>query len=173
MIRDSFPVMPILSRHILFHAALPGLGHSEDGFPAPPRPSLVPAQAHLQRLTADSACSWLIPAVVSGSSMALMPPTTDAATSPWTKALAARWAATRELEQAVSVDTQGPVRPKAYDSLPTCQAQFRVIKCSGCTSLAPGNIELMVCDGSLHRATAATWARYIADCVIRSSWRAN
>jgi hypothetical protein len=51
-------------------------------------------------------------AVVMGSSMALTPPATAATVSPASSPLCAWWADTREEEQAVSVETQGPARPK-------------------------------------------------------------
>ena len=46
-----------------------------------------------------------------------MPPMTAAPASPFSSAVPAKCVATREDEQAVSVETQGPVNPKAYDNL--------------------------------------------------------
>ena len=57
-------------------------------------------------------CSWQMETVVSEDSMVLTPAATAAVPSPFSRPLCARCAATSEEEQAVSVLTQGPPRPK-------------------------------------------------------------
>ena len=66
---------------------------------------------HLQRPTTDSACSWQMATVVVGDSARLTPAATACVASPASSPLCARWAATSEEEQAVSVLMQGPIRP--------------------------------------------------------------
>lgn len=55
-------------------------------------------------------CSWQMPAMVAASSITFVPPTTEAPASPSSRARFARWAATNDEEQAVSVLTQGPAK---------------------------------------------------------------
>ncbi len=49
-----------------------------------------------------------MPAMVAASSITLVPPATEAPASPSSRPRCARWAATSDDEQAVSVLTQGP-----------------------------------------------------------------
>ena len=56
-------------------------------------------------------CSWQMATVVREDSMRLTPAATAEVASPFSRPLCARWPATRDEEQAVSVLTQGPVRP--------------------------------------------------------------
>lgn len=67
----------------------------------------------------EHTCSWQMATVVSDDSMVLTPAATAMVASPLSRPLCARWPATRDDEQAVSVLTQGPVNPKVYDTLET------------------------------------------------------
>ncbi len=63
---------------------------------------------------------------------------TPAATAPlepsaglWTRDCAARWVATREEEQAVSTEAEGPVRPKVKAMRPAATAEDPAVKEKG------------------------------------------
>ena len=60
-----------------------------------------------------------MPAVVLYSNMILLPPTSAASDSPFTRARCARCDATNEDEHAVSVLMHGPSKAKAYERRPT------------------------------------------------------
>ena len=63
--------------------------------------------------------SWHMPAVVAYISIMLLPPARPASRSPYERARCAKWEATKEDEQAVSVLIHGPFRLKVYESRPT------------------------------------------------------